>query len=261
MIELRRSELLIRAGFAEHGFTTRAGGSSSGPYESLNLAHDVGDDPGAVTENLSRLEAAFGGGAPLLRVVQVHGNRVVDAADLLADGVGVWTAPPLVEADAIIAAGLDAVLAVQVADCAPVLLADPGSRTVAALHVGWRGAAGGVVRNAVRRLAQGGINPRSLVAAIGPCICHDCYEVGDEVARRFPESSDPIEGKPGKHLLDLGYAVEVSLIAAGLTSANIERLPGCSRCDHELFSVRRAAGGNCGRTLGLIRCYKEPPAP
>jgi len=261
MIEILRSQLLIRAGFPEHGFTTRAGGVSQGPYESLNLAHHVGDDPAAVAENLSRLEAECGVGAPLVRVVQVHGSRVVDAADLLARGGGVWTAPPSVEADAITSAGLDAVLAVQVADCAPVLLADPASRTVAAIHVGWRGAAGGIVRNTVKRLAQVGIAPRSLLAAIGPCICLSCYEVGEEVTRRFPESCDPIADRPGKHRLDLGHAVEVSLIAAGLTSANIERLSGCSRCDEELFSVRRAAGGDCGRTLGFIRCYKRPSEP
>jgi YfiH family protein len=252
----RRSELLIDAGFPEHGFTTRRGGVSTGPFASLNLAHDVGDDPSAVLENLSRLEAAHGGDAPLLRTVQVHGNRVVDATELLASGAGRWTDPPGREADAITCRGLDAVLAVQVADCAPILVADPETGAVAAIHAGWRGAASGVILNAIKRLSHDGCTPRSLIAAIGPCICRGCYEVGEEVARRFPESVDPIPGEPGKHLLDLGYAIEVSLIAAGLTHANIDRLSGCSRCDDELYSHRGADGENCGRTLGFIRCYK-----
>ena len=261
MITFARSDLLERSGFPEHGFTNRAGGVSEGPYATFNLAHDVGDDPAAVSENLSRLEAALDAGAPLLRVRQVHGNRVVAAEDLLAEGTNGWTDPPSFEADAIACSGLDAVLAVQVADCAPVLLADPESRAVAALHVGWRGAASGVVRNAVKHLAQRGVEPRSLVGAIGPCICQHCYEVGDDVAKRLPESCDPLPDKPGKHLLDLGYAIEVSLIVAGLTGAKIDRVAGCSRCDDELFSHRGADGDHCGRTLGFIRCYKRQPAP
>ena len=260
MLEILRSELLREAGFPDHGFTTREGGVSQGPYAALNLAHDVGDDPAAVAENLTRLKSAIGADAPLLRVRQVHGKRVADAAELIAEGAGSWTDPPSIEADGITGSGLDAVLAVQVADCAPVLLADPKSGAVAAVHAGWRGAAGGVVRNAVKHLAHLGIEPRSLLAAIGPCICQSCYEVGPEVARRFPESCDPIEDRPDKFLLDLPYAVEASLITAGLTGPNIDRLGVCSRCDEKLFSVRGVGGGDCGRTLGFIRCYKEPPA-
>jgi YfiH family protein len=252
LVESLHSRLLTEVGFPLHGFTTRVGGVSAGPFESLNLAHDVGDDPGAVAENLERLRRRLGVEAPLLRVKQVHGIGVIDGAELLAAGGGGWSEPPLVEGDAIAATGIQAVLAVQVADCAAVLLADPETRAVSAIHAGWRGAARGVVRNAVRDLIGRGAAPLSLRAAIGPCICSRCYEVGEEVAHRFPESAEPIAGLPGKYLLDLGYAIEVSLITAGLTSAHIERIETCSSCDERLFSRRGSGGESCGRTLGFV---------
>jgi hypothetical protein len=250
-LETFESRLLYRAGFA-HGFTKRVGGVSEGPFASLNLAFGVGDDDERVRENLRRLEAALGADAPLLRVRQVHGNDVVDAAELLAVGGGEWTAPPVVEADAIVASATAAVLAVQAADCAAVLLADPETRAVAAVHAGWRGAANGLIRNAVRALRDLGAEPGRLLAAIGPCIGPECYEVGDDVARRFPESVDPVQGRPGFHLLDLGYAVEVSLLGAGLTSRNLDRVRACTRCAAEELYSHRGSGGTCGRGLGLI---------
>jgi YfiH family protein len=252
MIEIIRSRLLTDAGFAAHGFTTRAGGVSQGPYASLNLAHDVGDDPSAVFENLARLRRAIDVDAPLLRVRQVHGARAASCAALLETGADGWTAAPTVEADAVVCAGRAAVLAVQVADCAPVLVVDPRSGAAAVIHAGWRGTARGVVRTAVRQLIGGGAAARSLLVAIGPCICPSCYEVGQEVARRLPESADPIRGRPGKFALDLAHAVAVSLIAEGLTDANIDRCGACSRCDERLFSHRGTGGDRCGRTLGFV---------
>ena len=254
-IALYRSPLLERAGFV-HGFTKRTGGSSEGPFASLNLAHDVGDDPLLVRRNLEALRSSLGLDVALLRVRQVHGNQNVDAARLAEFGHGGWLSAPEVEADAVIASETPAVLAVQTADCAAVLLADPVSRAVAAVHAGWRGAANGVIRNAVRALRDRGADPGSLLAAIGPCIGVECYEVGEEVARRFPESVDPVRGKPGAFLLDLGNAIEVSLIGAGLTSRNLDRVQVCTRCAaKELFS-HRGSGGRCGRGLGFIRSKK-----
>ena len=251
-VELFRSELLDRAGFA-HGFTKRTGGASQGPFASLNLAHDVGDDPENVRRNLESLRAALGIDLPLLRVNQAHGNAAIDAARLVELGLGDWLAAPAVEADAIVSAGVDAVLAVQTADCAAVLLADPETRAAAAVHVGWRGAANGVLRNAARALRDHGAEPSRLLAAIGPCIGAECYEVQADVARRFPESIDVVDGRPDAFLLDLGNAIEVSLIGAGLSTRNIDRIKVCSRCaEDELFS-HRGSGGTCGRGLGFIR--------
>lgn len=252
MVQLFKSNLLERFGFALHGFTKRSGGVSLGDYSSLNLAWNTGDDPDCVRENLARLKAALETDAPLSRVEQVHGSIVVDAANLALDPERSWFSPPPVEADGIVCSKGSAVLAVQTADCAAVLLADPKTRAVSAVHVGWRGAANGVLRHAVRAMTALGADRRNIVAAIGPCICAKCYEVGEEVAGCFPESSDPIRGKPGKFRLDLGLAAEVSLIGAGIDGRNIDRLEACTNClKDELFSHRRSKG-RCGRSLGFI---------
>jgi YfiH family protein len=251
LIDLFRSPLLERAGFV-HGFTKRTGGASDGEFASLNLAHDVDDDPSRVRQNLEALRARLGLDVPLLRIRQVHGVETVDAAQLIELGCGDWLAPPVVEADAIVSSETFAVLAVQTADCAAVLLADPESRAAAAVHVGWRGAARGVLQSAVRELRNRGSDPMRLLAAVGPCIGQECYEVGDEVACRFPESADPVKDRPGAFLLDLGYAIDVSLIAAGLTSGNIDRIRVCTRCAAEALFSYRGGGGRCGRGLGFI---------
>ena len=248
-MKMYRSRLLASSGFENHGFTRRSGGVSEGPFESLNLAHDVGDNPEKVAQNLRLFKENVGVDMPLARVKQVHGVDAIDGSEIAQED---WTIPPSVEGDAIVTAKSSTVVAVQTADCAAVLLADPETGAVAAIHAGWRGAARGVVRNAVRKMSELGANPGSLLAAIGPCICPMCYEVGDDVARLLPESCDPIKGKPGKFQMDLSCAVEVSLIVAGLTTPNIERLDACNSCfARELFSYRRD-GGTCGRGLGFI---------
>ncbi len=244
-----KSKLLASAGFENHGFTRRAGGVSEGPFESLNLAHDVGDDPDKVAQNLRLFREKVGVDMPLARVKQVHGVDAIGGVKIAQED---WTVPPSVEGDAIVTAKGTTVVAVQTADCAAVLLADPSMGAVAVVHAGWRGAAKGVVRNAVRKMSELGASPGSMLAAVGPCICPMCYEVGDDVARLMPESCDPVKGKPGKFQLDLSCAVEVSLIGAGLTTPNIERLDACNSCfTGELFSYRRD-GGTCGRGLGFI---------
>jgi len=252
MIELFQSKLLTDAGFPDHGFTGRRDGAGSGPFASANLAYGVGDDPNVVARNLAALRNQLAHGKPLLRMVQVHGIEVVEADSTAAPLDPAWTAEPTFEADGVIVPDGLATAAVQTADCAPVLLADPASRIVAAIHAGWRGAAKGILRVAVRQLAARGAEPGRLLAAIGPCICGGCYQVGPEVGRHFPESVDPDPEAPGKLLLDLGLAVEVSLIGAGLTSVNIERIGACNSCLPEQLFSHRGSGGNCGRGLAFI---------
>ncbi len=252
MIGFLHSDLLQTAGFDLHGFCRRHGGVSEGPLASLNFSWDREPDAARVAENHARLRGRLGTDLPLARVRQIHGAEVRGAEEILAAGPDGWVARPGLEADAVIAPPGVAIAAVITADCAPVLLADPETRLVAAVHAGWRGAAKGVIRNAVRSMASRGAEPGRLLAAVGPCICAACYEVGEEVARRFPESAEPIPGRPGKHLLDLGNAVEVSLIGAGLTTRNIERIGACTACNREDLYSHRASGGTCGASLAFI---------
>lgn len=245
-----QSEMLLEAGFPVHGFTKRKGGVSQGPFASLNLSYDVGDDPACVDENLWRLREAIGAEGPLFRVKQVHGIAIAEAESL--PGESAWKGEPTVEADGIVGTDAHGVLAVQNADCVPVLLADPSTRMVAAIHAGWRGASRGVVRAGVRALVDKGAKASELIAAVGPCVCESCYEVGAEVARHFPESVAEKKGTKDKFHLDLAYAVEVSLVTSGLYGTRIERIRACSSCLAEDLYSRRRDGAVTGRFLGFI---------
>jgi YfiH family protein len=257
VVTIYKSKLLEEAGFRVNGFTQRTGGVSSPPYDSLNLAFEVGDEPDHVSANLIRLKEFLQLDVPLFRVKQVHGDKVIDLSECAADWSGSWLEPPMVEADGLIGVGVEGLLAVQTADCAPVLLACPETGAVAAVHAGWRGTAKGVINSAVRAMTDRGATPYRVLAAVGPTICFSCFEVGEEVARCFPESSEPSNLKSGKYQCDLASAVEVSLIAAGLTSGNIDRVDICPRCESEELYSYRGSGGITGRSLGFIASLKN----
>jgi YfiH family protein len=252
MIQIVQSKLFLDNGIAIHGFTTRLGGHSRGPFACANFSFDVGDDPGDVQRNLERLKDQYGTSLPLLRARQVHGKALIHAVDLLVGNFDGWSSPPDVEADAVLGRAGEGMLAVATADCVPLLLADTKAAVCAAVHAGWRGLKAKVVRAAVRGLCALGAEPSEMIAVIGPRICEACYEVGPEVAACFPESSDPLRNKDNKYSLDIGNDVEVSLIAAGLRGNHIEVLPLCTCCDAERFYSHRRDNGCTGRHLGFV---------
>src|SRR5690606_8838654 len=144
----------------------------------LNLGAKWGDRPEAVAENLARVAARAGFDRASLRLVrQVHGNTVLRAVEIDGDST----------ADALWAHRDDGpiVVGVLTADCVPVLLGDRNGEVACAVHSGWRGTVAEIVPAAVQRLAAAGIDAAALVAAIGPCIEVDAFEVGDEVASQF----------------------------------------------------------------------------
>lgn len=251
------SERLRSAGF-RHGFTTRAGGVSRPPFESLDFA--LLRDPEALRENQSRLAARVGFDRALLHQTrQVHGAAVV-----VADGAPEALAAR--EADALVAEpGSGHAVAVRVADCVPVLLADPASGRAAAAHAGWRGVTAGVLRETVGHLARasGAGAARGFVAAIGPCIGACCFEVGDDVAARIAAASDAAvvarrDEARGKAWVDLRRAVRAQLRALGLDDASIDDVPtaamhaGCTRCDAARFYSYRRDGDQSGRLLSVV---------
>jgi hypothetical protein len=256
MIEIVQSKLFRDNGFTCHGFTQRKGGISPAPFDSLNLAFDCGDDPKNVASNIEALKTFLKlDAAVMLRAKQIHGDQIVSALTLLQTITEDKTSPPCVEADGIISPSplnRDIVIAVQTADCIALLLADPKTGSIAALHAGWRGLAKGLIRSGVRQLLQSGSQAESLIAAIGPCICTQCYTVGPDVAHFFPESIDPIAGENDRFKLDLVNAAEVSLIAAGLRYDRIDTIGLCTACHPEDWFSYRTSQGRCGRSLGFI---------
>jgi YfiH family protein len=156
--------------------TTRAGGVSAAPFDTLNLGTQVGDDPLAVAENRRRVVGALPGQPCWLR--QAHGTRVVEAPA---------AAGALAEADACVARVAGAVCVVLVADCLPVLLCARDGTVVAAAHAGWRGLAAGVLEETVRGMD---VPPSALLAWLGPAIGPDAFEVGSDVVTAFTQD-DP----------------------------------------------------------------------
>lgn len=246
----------LRPRFAAGGvgalMSTRAGGVSTGPYESLNLGTAVGDDPRAVEENRARFAVALDGAMPVF-LRQVHGTRVVRlrAADARS-------AVPE-EADASVCTEPGLACVVQVADCLPVLLAAPAGRGVAAAHAGWRGLSAGVLEATLAALCRAaGCEPREVEAWLGPCIGPRRFEVGADVLQGF--GADParpparfVPHAPGKWLADLPGLARDRLAAQGLST-----IGGGAWCTVEdesrFFSHRRdvARGTRGGRLAAAI---------
>jgi polyphenol oxidase len=214
--------------------TTRAGGVSAAPFDSLNLGRSTGDDRAAVDENRRRFEAALG--VPTRYLSQVHGARVATLTHAV-------TAP--CEADAAITTERGLACTMMVADCLPVLFAAPEARGVGAAHAGWRGLAGGVLEATVNALCEAAAcEPKDLAAWLGPRIGPRQFEVGANVldafgataAHRFVERPRP-DGSP-RWLADLPGLARDCLQAAGVT-----QISGGSWCTVEdpsrFFSFRR----------------------
>lgn len=226
---------------AHFAFTDRWGGVSAAPYDELNLGGAVGDDPAAVRDNRRRAAAALGvdpGRVVFMR--QVHGADVA-----FADSPGL---PEPVDAVVTTVPGL--ALAVLVADCAPVLLADPAAGVVGAAHSGRPGTAAGVVPALVKAMREHGADPARTTAAIGPAACGRCYEVParmrDEVAAAVPAAySTTSKGTPG---LDIRAGIAEQLAAEGVTGVRVD--PRCTIEDPGLYSYRR--DGRTGRFAGYV---------
>ena len=244
------SKLLDAAG-VRHAFFTRNGGVSGGVYASLNVGLGSNDDPEAVRENRRRCAAHFGAES-VVTAYQVH-----SATALVADGD--WPAGPP-QADAVVSATPGVVCAALAADCAPILLADPQARIVAAAHAGWKGALTGVVEATVARMESLGADRNRLRAAVGPCIGPDSYEVGVEFLERFVHFDRGyaryfrIGETPDKRMFDLPAFVLSRLTASGV--GRCEWIGRDTYAEEALFySNRRAVHrgeGDYGRLLSAI---------
>jgi purine-nucleoside/S-methyl-5'-thioadenosine phosphorylase / adenosine deaminase len=218
-------------------FSTRAGGVSRGPYESLNLGIRTEDDAASVVENRTRLCAEVGADADGATMAwQRHGSIVARAAPR-----GIVTPGTVYEhCDGLWSDERERAMLLLTADCLPIAVvrADGEHPAVAIVHAGWRGLLGGVVANGVRALG-GGV----LAAAIGPAIGPCCYEVGDEVASPYREAfgDDVVHGRN----LDLWTAAERALRAAGV--ATVDRFDLCTACDADRFFSHRRDRGRTGR--------------
>lgn len=224
------------------GFSTRYGGVSSPPYDSLNVGSGVDDAPEAVAENKRRVCDALGI-APdqLARAGQVHGATVrkVDAPGYYpdCDALVVTTTPNLF-------------LSVVTADCAAVLCADLEAGVVAACHSGWRGTVAGILSNTLEAMKRQGAASKRIQAYISPCIGVDAFEVGPDVAAQFDEAVVDTTYGERPHV-DLKRALHRQLRASGVPKAQIQVDAHCTASSKGLFS-HRANGPATGRMMGVI---------
>jgi len=247
------SPLLEALPGVRHAFFTRQGGVSEGVFDSLNVGLGSSDDPLSVGENRNRAARALGqDGAALLTCYQIHSAMAV-TVNAPFEGERPW-------ADAIVTRTPGLVCGALAADCAPVLIADPEARIVAAVHAGWRGALAGVVGSAIDAMVWLGADPARMSAAVGPCIGPASYEVGLEFLDAFVEADAAnarffVHGaRPEKRLFDLPAYVLSRLAAAGVARAE---WIGRDTLTEEawFFSNRRAVHrgeGDYGRLLSAI---------
>jgi polyphenol oxidase len=266
-----------------NGFSTRQGGVSraycpAGAEGELNLGFTSEDPTETVTRNRELLAEAVSGDPkrPVFVVRQFHSNLI----HVVRQG-NTQRARPL-RADGLITSEPGLLLAIQTADCIPVLVADRKLRVVAAFHAGWRGTLKRIVELGIGRMRlEFGSKPENLLAAIGPGIGACCYVVGEEVLSQFESQfqyaralfcevydSDPVRKKypllfltqrapghsslgPELHL-DLVEANRRQLLGAGLCPENIHQVGGCTGCRTDLFFSHRAAQGRAGRMMGVI---------
>lgn len=251
---------LEQSGFA-NGFSTRGGGTSAMPEQSLNLAGFNEDAAENILENRRRFLKLFPGRWALAGCWQVHGNdvRLVNTA---ADAKPAEDARgETVFCDAIVSNAEGVLAGVKTADCVPILMGDSKTGAFAAVHAGWRGTLASVAPTALESMrARYRSDPADVVVAIGPAAAACCYEVGSEVIGGF---SDAFAGqtdlftptREGHACIDLNKANKAQLMSAGIKGTNIYAAPLCTMCRTDLFfSYRRekAANGKVGRLMSVI---------
>jgi polyphenol oxidase len=252
-VPILTSPLLAELPGVRHAFFTRQGGVSDGVFDSLNVGLGSGDDPLCVAENRERAARVLGGdAASLATCYQIHSAMTV-TIDAPFGNERPW-------ADAVVTGAPGLICGALAADCAPVLIADPQARVVAAVHAGWRGALAGVVGSAIDAMVWLGADPVRMSAAVGPCIGPASYEVGLEFLDAFADNN-PANAcffAPGvtadKRLFDLPAYVLSRLAAAGVARAEWIGHDTLTEEDR-FFSNRRAVQrgeSDYGRLLSAI---------
>lgn len=234
----------IYAGFPEivAAASTRNGGVNGGRY-GMNISLSVGDDPASVADNRKRLLEALGMREDrVAHPGQIHGDRVVV----------VETGGRYPDCDALITSVPGLYLAITIADCVPMLLFDPVTKTIAAVHSGWRGSAAGILTKTIGILnGRFHIRPANLYAYIGQSAGGCCYEVGDEVAALFPgEVLNQSDNK--RSTLDLKKFNHMLLLRHGIPDSQIGLSTHCTICEGELFHSYRREKERSGRMMAVI---------
>ncbi len=252
---------LERTELVRHGFSTRLGGVSEGFLSELNLGFARGDEPEHVRENFRRIGAAIGFDPDSLVLSdQTHTTQVRQVTE--ADrGKGFSVPKDYEDVDGLITDVPGLTLATFYADCVPLFFVDPVRHAIGLSHSGWKGTVNRMGLQTLQRMGEAfGTKPEDVIAAIGPSICQDCYEVSEDVALRFKKEfwaqADErllYRKQNGKYQLNLWRANEIVLLDAGVCPKNLALPEACTCCNPALFFSHRASGGRRGNLGAFLQ--------
>lgn len=252
--------LLERTGIVDHGFSTRLGGVSRGDFTSLNLSFDRGDDPEAVRENFRRIGASIGVKCEdMVLSQQTHTTniRLVKEEDR---GKGIVRERDYTDVDGLITDVPGICLVTSFADCVPLYFVDPVKRAIGLSHSGWRGTVGKIGKKTVEMMSEHfGSDPGDILAAVGPSVCMDCYEVSRDVIEKFRENFEEkfweelfYRKENGKYQLDLWRANELIFREAGVLPEHMAVTNVCTHCNSEILYSHRTAGNRRGNLCAFL---------
>lgn len=260
MIELEKLWFAGPVSEQVQAFSTLRGRAQGGkPYSQVNLCDYVGDDALRVLDARITLSMQLGVELDdLIMPRQTHSCRVavIDERFRTMDIEGQETA--LEGVDALVTNLRGVVIGVNTADCVPLILVDKAAGLIAAAHAGWRGTAGRIAGAVVDEMCRKGARADHIQVAMGPSICQDCFEVGDEVVEAFGQAGFDIDAivmrnaTTGKAHIDLRMANREVLVRTGVPAGHIALSQHCSRCEHERYFSARRLGIGSGRTLTAV---------
>ena len=246
--------------YVKHGFSTRLGGVSKGCFHSLNLSFVRGDDEDAVATNYDRILSSMGmdGMMPVFSD-QVHDTVIHKVVSEDSDSIHPY-GKHLKGIDGLITNVAGYVLITSYADCVPIYLVDPVNRAIGLSHSGWKGTVNKIGKKTVEAMTKEyGTNPADIIAAIGPSICFECYEISADVAEQFKSSfskeiGDKILYKKNeeKYHLDLWLTNRYILEKAGVLPENISVSEVCTNCNAKLLFSHRASKGERGNLAAFL---------
>lgn len=246
--------LLEKTGIVNHGFSTRLGGVSTGHCSTMNISTTRGDDPEAIAENKRRIAAAIG--VDVDSMTFTHQTHTTNVAVVKAGDRG----GRFMETDGMITNIPGICLVTFYADCVPLYLVDPVKKAIGMSHSGWRGTVGKMGKVTVQKMVEEfGCNPADIVAAIGPSICQDCYEVNEDVIEEFKKNFHKklwnelfYQKENGKYQLNLWRANEEVFLEAGIKKENIAVTNVCTHCNPDILFSHRTSGFNRGNLSAFL---------
>ena len=257
--------ILDQTGIVKHGFSTRIGGVSEGYLGSMNLSFTRGDKEEAVRENYIRMAKALRVDADSFVFSQQTHTTNGRAVSFQDKGRGLLTPLTYQDVDGLITNVPGLTLTTFYADCVPLYFVDPVHKAIGLSHSGWRGTVGRMGAVTLQRMQEEyGTDPANVIAAIGPSICQDCYEVSEDVIQEFQNTFEPKFHKQlfyrkenGKYQLNLWAANEIVLTEAGVPREQIAITNVCTCCNGDKLFSHRASQGRRGNLAAFLALKEE----